>query len=360
MNQILISPGKYIQGKGTLNNLKEHIGYLGNKFFVLITENGHKRFADKIKSRFDESELEFILFNGECSKNEINRLREKLKTTEANVVIGVGGGKVHDTAKALAHFENKALAIIPTVASTDAPTSALSVIYTDEGVFEEYLFTKNNPNIVLIDLDAIVNAPVRLLVAGMGDALATKFEARSAIAANAPAMAGGKSTMAAKALADLSYDILLEEGLKAKLAVERNVVTKAVEKIVEASTLLSGLGFESSGLAASHAIHDAFTSLKETSSLYHGELVAFGVLTHLVLENAPLEEIIEVICFCEEVGLPTTLEDLNIKEINEEDLRKVAEIATAEGSTIHNMPFAVTADDVYAAILTADALGTEL
>ncbi len=360
MEKILISPGKYIQGKGILNNLKEHIGYLGSKFFVLITENGYKRFGDKIKSSFDDEDLEFIIFNGQCSKKEIERLRKELEAKNTDVVVGVGGGKVHDTAKAIAYYADKPLAIIPTVASTDAPTSALSVIYTDEGVFEDYLLIKNNPNIVLVDLETIVNAPSRLLVAGMGDALATKFEARAAISSNSKAMSGGGSTMAAEAMANLCYETLLEEGLKAKLAVERKVVTKAVEKIVEANTLLSGLGFESGGLAAAHAIHDAFTSMEETSSLYHGELVAFGVIVQLVLENADLNEIMEVIYFCEEVGLPTSLKDLNIKEFKEEEIKNVASLASQEGSSIHNMPFEVTKDDVYAAILTADALATEL
>jgi glycerol dehydrogenase len=57
------------------------------------------------------------------------------------------------------------------------------------------------------------------------------------------------------------------------------------------------------------------------------------------------------------VGLPVTLEELGIKEVKEEDIRKVAEASCAEGETIHNMPFKVMPEDVYNAILGADALG---
>ena len=358
MTKIIISPGKYIQGKGELKRIKTHVEHLGSSFFILISKSGYKRFGEIIKESFgNAAKINFIEFNGECSKVEINRLRDEFKEKGSDVVMGVGGGKIHDTAKALAYYEKVPAVIVPTIASTDAPCSALSVIYTEDGAFDEYLLLPKNPDMVLIDIDAVANAPARLLVAGMGDALATKFEARAAAKAGAMTMAGGYPTDAAIVLANLCYETLLNEGLKAKLAVERKVATKAVEKIVEANTLLSGIGFESGGLSAAHAIHNGLTAIEETHELYHGEKVAFGVLVQLVLENAPLEEIEEVLYFCNEVGLPTTLKELNITEASEEKLMDVAKLSCAEGETIYNMPFEVTAEDVYAAILAADALG---
>jgi glycerol dehydrogenase len=149
----------------------------------------------------------------------------------------------------------------------------------------------------------------------------------------------------------------MSDGFKAKLACEANVCTKAVEDIIEANTYLSGVGFESGGLAAAHAIHNGFTVLEDCHHLYHGEKVAFGAITELVLENRPMEEVEEVINFCMSVGLPTTLEDMGIKEINEADLMKVAEASCAPGETIYNEPFEIKAEEVFAAIITADALG---
>lgn len=360
MAKILISPSKYIQGIGELKRIKKYVEHLGKNYFILISNSGLKRFGDILKESFGESDVVFENFNGECSKNEIARIREEFKSKNCDVMIGIGGGKILDTSKAVAFYEKCPVVIAPTIASTDAPCSALSVVYTDNGEFDEYLMLPKNPDVVLVDLEAVANAPARLLVAGMGDALATKFEARAAVKSNSKSMAGGNATLAAEALANLCYDTLIKEGLKAKLAVENNVVTKSVEKIVEANTLLSGLGFESAGLAAAHAIHNGLTVIESAHSLYHGEKVAFGVLVQLVLEDAPIEEIEEVIYFCQEVGLPTTLEELNIEEKDMSKLYEVAKLSCAEGETIHNMPFEVTADDVYAAILTADALGHTL
>lgn len=358
MTKTAIFPTRYIQGKGELSKIKNYVEHLGNSFFILISESGYNRFGHMIKESFGDSvKVDFIKFNGECSKNEINRLCDEFKAKGSNVVIGVGGGKIHDTVKAIGYYEKAPVVIVPTIASTDAPCSAVSVIYTDDGIVEEYLLLPKNPDIVLVDTEVVAKAPVRLLVAGMGDALATYFEARAAIRSGAKTMAGEYTTDAAFALAKLCYETLISEGLKAKLAVENKVVTKAVEKIVEANTLLSGIGFESGGLAAAHAIHNGLTAIEETHSLYHGEKVAFGVLVQLILENAPIEEIEEVIYFCNEVGLPTTLKELNITEKSREKLMNAAKLSCAEGETIHNMPFEVTAENVYAAILTADALG---
>ena len=273
------------------------------------------------------------------------------------MVIGIGGGKILDTAKAVAYYEQVPVLICPTIASTDAPCSALSVIYTDDGVFEEYLFLPANPNMVLMDTDVIAQSPVRLTVSGMGDALATYFEARACQASGAATCAGGKVTSAAMALARLCFDTLMEEGVKAKLALEAGACTPAVEKIIEANTLLSGIGFESGGLAGAHAIHNGLTVLEECHSMYHGEKVAFGTITQLVLENIPAEELEEIIDWCIELGLPVTPKELGIQDAAEEKLMAAAEAACAETDTLHNMPFEVTPEKVCAAMKAADAYG---
>jgi glycerol dehydrogenase len=162
--------------------------------------------------------------------------------------------------------------------------------------------------------------------------------------------------MAATALARLCYETLIADGVDARKAVERGEVTPALERVVEANTLLSGLGFESGGLAAAHSIHNGLTARPETHHRWHGEKVAFGVIALLALERRDEAEIEAIVDFCLRVGLPVTLEDLGLRA-DPDVLAAVAEVACAEGETIHNEPFPVTADMVVAALRTADAVG---
>lgn len=360
--RIINSPAKYIQGKGELQNISQHIRPLGKSFLIIADEFVLGLTRETIEQSFSDQEgtLTFESFRGECSKQEVSRLQTIVQENDIDVIVGVGGGKTLDTAKAVAYYSKLPVVIVPTIASTDAPCSALSVLYTEEGVFDEYLILPKNPDIVLVDTQIVANAPARLLAAGIGDALATYVEARACYEANAIPMAGGTITKAAISLAELCQQTLFEDGVKAFLAVEQNLVTKAVENIVEANTYLSGVGFESGGLAAAHAIHNGFTVIDDPHHLYHGEKVAFGTITQLVLENRSIEEIQKYVNLCAEIGLPVTLEEMGITEDIESKIRKVAEASCQEGETIHNMPFPVTPDDVYAAILAANTIGKKL
>lgn len=359
MAKILISPSKYVQGPGEMKQLGSYAAAYGKKALVLISKGGYKRIGSLIEESFASADCTIVFdhFNGECSRTEINRLTALMTEKGGDLVIGVGGGKIFDTAKAVAYYAKVPVIICPTIASTDAPCSALSVIYSDAGVFEEYLFLPANPNLVLMDTDIIAGSPVRLTVAGMGDALATYFEARACQRSQAASCAGGKTTEAAMALAKLCFDTLISEGIKAKTALQAGARTEAVEKIIEANTLLSGIGFESAGLAGAHAIHNGLTVLEECHHMYHGEKVAFGAITQLVLENVPTEELEQVINFCIQVGLPVTLKELGIEEVTDEKILAVAEAACAENDTLHNMPFEVTPQSTAAALKAADAYG---
>lgn len=357
MARVFISPSKYVQGAGELDRLGEYTKVYGKKALVIISAGGKKRFGERVEASLAAAGVEcaFDEFNGECSQAEIDRLVEVLKGTGSDVVLGVGGGKIFDTAKAVAAAVDVPVVVVPTIAATDAPCSALSVIYTDEGQFKEYQFFKQNPNLVLMDTEVIAESPVRLTVSGMGDALATYFEARACKRSDAGTCAGGKVTSAAMALARLCYETLMSDGVKAKLALEAGACTESVEKVIEANTLLSGLGFESAGLAGAHAIHNGMTAMPETHAFYHGEKVAFGTLTQLVLENA--DELYEVLDFCVEVGLPVTFAQLGVADASYERVLEVARLACADNDTLHNMPFEVTPEKVANAMLAADAYG---
>ena len=247
------------------------------------------------------------------------------------------------------------MVIAPTIASTDAPTSALSVIYTEDGAFEKYIFYSKNPELVLVDTKVIAGAPKRLLASGIADGLATWVEARAVQQRNGTTMLGQRQSLAGVAIAKKCEETLFADGLQAIAACEAKVVTPALENIIEANTLLSGVGFESGGLAAAHAIHNGFTALTgDIHHLTHGEKVAYGTLTQLFLENRPKEELEKYIRFYQKIGMPTTLKEMHLENASYEDLLKVGQQATIEGETIHQMPFEISASDIAGAILAVD------
>ena len=361
MKKIFISPSKYVQDNGALADLGEYVLAYGNNALLVASKEDQERVQETLNlaQQRNEFALTYGGFSQECTSEEVDRLIALAKAEQCDVIIGLGGGKALDTAKAVSSAQAIPVITVPTIASTDAPCSSLSVVYNERGEFQEYRFYRANPDLVLVDTGIIAKAPTRFLVGGMGDALSTYFEARACERSFADNIPGGKSTKLAVAAARLCYETLLEDSLKAIAASDANVVTPALENIIEANTLLSGMGFESSGLAAAHAIHNGLTALDEAHSYFHGEKVSFGTIVHLVLENAPKEELDQVLAYCHSVGLPTCLADLGVKEVTDEKVRAVAELSCAENETIHNMPFKVTADDVFAAIHAANKLGAK-
>lgn len=371
MRKALICPTKYVQGENEILNLGYFVKTFGTSALLIAHSDDITRVKDKLDATAQKFGITFVEsgFRGECSRQEVARLQEVSKEKNCNCTIGLGGGKAIDTAKCVA--EGEALIIVPTIAATDAPTSHSAVLYTEDGAFDDYAYFKQSPSVVMVDTTVIANAPTRFLVAGMGDALSTYFEARATAASYSNVNAGlpcgyreghcepAKGTKAALALAKLCYENLLEDGARAKSACEANKVTTALENIIETNILLSGLGFESAGLGGAHAIHDGLTILEGAHGYMHGEKVAFGTIAQLVLENAPKEELYEVLDFCIEIGLPVCLADIGVESITDEELFEVAKKACIPEESIHAMPFPITVEAVAAAIKVADKIGTE-
>lgn len=358
MKTTTLFPNRYVQGADILKDLGTHVSKLGDHGFMICDPFAHENLLPNFLTQMKTSlKVSVEEFKRECSDEEINRLVTLVENSGSDVIIGIGGGKTLDTAKAVAHTLKKPVVIIPTLASTDAPCSALSVIYTQEGTFKRYLILDKNPDLVLIDTEVVAKAPTRFLVSGMGDALATWFEAQSCKKNFAGNMSGDVGSMTAYALANVCYETLLEYGVEAKLACDANSVTPALDHIVEANTLLSGLGFESGGLASAHAIHNGLTALSPTHTYWHGEKVAIGTLTSLILTDKSKEIIDTVFTFCESIGLPTTLADIGLTNVTDEELMQVANLTCAEGETIHNEPSHATPIKVFYALKAMNAIG---
>ena len=360
MIKTTIFPGRYVQGADALQRLGKELSRFGKKAFVICDPYVHENMLPAFRGSIEKDvEATFEKFAGESSDEEIERIAKTAKEKGCEMIAGIGGGKTIDTAKGVSHHLKLPCGIVPSIASTDAPCSALAVIYTPEGSFKRYLFLTRNPDLVLVDTKVVAQSPTNFLVSGMGDALATWFEAEAVMKGYGKNLTGDLGSMTAYKLARLCYDILLEYGFHAKSACDANVVTPALEHVVEANTLLSGLGFESGGLAAAHAIHNGLTVLEEAHKASHGEKVAFGTMASLFLTDKPQDVINSVYYFCESIDLPITLEGIGLGDISDDKLMKVAEAACAEGETIHNEPIPVTPERVVAAMKAADMEGRQ-
>lgn len=356
------APRKYIQGQNVLDQAGELLSSLGNRFFILGDDFVLSLVGDRISESLNNAEKKAIIepFGGECCYSEINRLKAAAQKYHADVIVGAGGGKAADTAKALNIKLKLPVVVIPTVASTDAPTSHLAVVYNENHVKQGVLRMDAGPSLVLVDTGIIAGAPVRSLVAGMGDALSSKFEAEACWESGARNMFGGKPCRAALALSQLSYEIIRENGDAAKEAAENKSVTPALESVIEANILLSGLGFESGGLAAIHALHGGFTMIEEMDQMLHGEIVAFATLVQLALEKRERNVIANLSTFYNRIGLPTCLKDLGMKINDIGKLEQAIEKTCQPESYIHNMPFKIEPQAVMNSVLKIDELGSSL
>ena len=353
------SPSRYIQGRFELDNIKEYTEIYGRRVFFLIDVFFFKSFSEKFAKIYEGSDtaIQCEQFGGQCTAEEIDRCAGVAKDLNPDVVVGIGGGKTLDTAKGVADKFGASTVIVPTTASTDAPAMGLSVIYTATGEHVGARHYRKNPDLVLLDTEILAKAPIRFFVAGMADALSTFIECRANKQASAPTYLnkGYAQTIAAWAVCEACHKTVLQKGVNAKIAAENGLVTKDVEDVIEANTLLSGLGVQNTSCAGSHSIAEGITILPPCAKLLHGEVVAFGVLVQLIVEGAPKAEIDEMYDFFNAVGLPTTFADLGIPEVTDEEIMKVAECSMHSYWDVE--PFTVNPQMVFDCIKMADVLG---
>lgn len=157
MSRMLKSPAKYVQGKGVMRELDQYLQGMGKHLMILQTAGGTKRNMQILNTCFADKEykIDYQEFSGECTRGKIEKWARYCKDADITAVVGIGGGKVLDTAKGIAYYSGLPMVIVPTVCATDAPCSSLSVMYTDEGKFDAYLFLDACPDVVIVDTEVI-------------------------------------------------------------------------------------------------------------------------------------------------------------------------------------------------------------
>ena len=354
-------PASYFQGKDALCEFEAHTRCYGRSFLFIGSKSALKAAQGKLEDSFahSESTIRFELTSGVPCASEIGRLRQLAAESGAEAICAVGGGGVMDIVRSIAMALGRAMIMIPTAVASDAPCTYVSVLYAEDGagiVGDEQFY--KCPDMVYVDASVVAQAPLRLTVAGMGDALATAYEAESCLRSGTPAGGQYGITATAMILGKACREIIFQNGPMASVAAREHVVTPALERVIEANCFLSGIGGLNSGCAGAHGIGDCLSALPGGHDYLHGERVAVGLVIQLILEGYPQSEIERVAGFGLDVGLPVSVRDLGFADV-EAVAAEIGRVAQDDHFVVH-MTCDHSAGAIAGAVTAAVALTDEM
>jgi len=364
MLSLSIAPVRVIRGSQVLEQAGEVIAHLGNRPLV-VGGDVSRLVATRLRTLAVTQPMQPILeqqlqvaqadYGSDCSEAGLASLRQAVTAHQADLIIGVGGGKALDAAKLLAYQCQLPVVTIPTSAATCAAWTALANVYSEQGAFLYDVSLDRCPDLLILDYELIQTAPQHTLVAGIGDAIAKWYEA---------SVSSGHSEqtliIAAVQQARVLRDILFQKSAAALKEPGSAVWREVVDATVLLAGVIGGLGGAQCRTVAAHAVHNGLTHLPIHSSI-HGEKVAYGILVQLRLEEMLQANQLaatarqQLLKFYAEIGLPQTLGDLGLGNITLAQLQKAAEIAVAPNSDIHRLPFKVVPEQLMAAMVSTTA-----
>ncbi|MBU4531369.1 MAG: glycerol dehydrogenase [Hoeflea sp.] len=344
--RIFGAPHLYIQGPDALERLPDLLSGLGARAFLVVDPFVAQRYGPRLTELLGPSAA-IAAFGGECTSAEIDRMSEIAESHNADVIVGMGGGKAIDTAKGVRIKRGGRIVIVPTIASNDSPTSRLSVIYKEDHALSEVRLMSTNPDVVLVDSKLIVEAPVRFFLAGIGDALSKKYEATECVNADARNFYGGAQTECLRAIASHCDKILRRDAVAAANDVRTHRISPEVESVIEAAVLLSGLAFENGGLSIAHSLTRGFSVIPAMQSYLHREQVAFGTLVQLAMTPDAEAERDDFARLLANLSLPRRLSDFGGTD---QDAQTIAEVTFDTSPYIRNFQRPVTVAFIVRAI----------
>jgi uncharacterized oxidoreductase len=355
-------PQRYISDNEAYDVLPTFAEELGVKRVLFL--HGEKSLAaaapylPDLSKSFDVTD---VPFGGECSYDEIDRIKAIAKENDVQMVIGLGGGKVLDTAKSATTGTHLYLVLMPTLASNCAPWSALSVHYKENGEHIDHQIYKETANLMLLNPKVILNSPINYFVAGIADTLA-KFYESELIFDNLKPEEFTVALMMSRQNAINCKEVLLRDGLGAIEDMKNGELThrwrNVAETIIVTAGTVGGWGDEYGRATGAHSVHDALTLYPQTGNLLHGEKVGYGILVLLMMEDK-LDSFNELLPMFREMGVPTNFAELNLPDFSDEDIDALATEATTEEKMIHFMPMEVSAQLVKVAMLKMEVVAKQ-
>ena len=354
-----VAPACVLRGRQALTDAIEQIARLGSRPLIVGGEHSLELSQLQVLKR-SELEIETARYTPDCCESSLDRLMSAVTTHQADVIIGIGGGKCLDTAKLLADRNRLPVVTIPTSGATCAAWTALSNIYSESGAFLSDVSLANCPDLLILDYGIVATASPRTLVAGIGDAIAKWYEA---------SVSSGNSSqtllIAAVQQARVLRDILFQKSAAALAHFGGEDWQEVVDATVLLAGAIGGLGGAQCRTVAAHAVHNGLTHLPGSHHALHGEKVAYGILVQLRLQEMLQGDRLaatarqQLLDFYTSIGLPKTLADLRLNDITIAQLHHAALLACQPHSDLHRLPFAVTPEQLVAAMVSTTIIEVE-
>ncbi|MEM1311537.1 MAG: iron-containing alcohol dehydrogenase family protein [Cyanobacteria bacterium P01_H01_bin.153] len=353
---LMVAPAQVRRGAGILPTLGAAIAALGQRPLIVGGDRALAQASPLLAPALNDVTALTAAPIADCSETILAQLRNDREGHQADVIIGVGGGKAMDAAKLVAHQAGLPVVTIPTSAATCAAWTALSNVYSDAGAFLYDVALDRCPDLLILDYDLVATAPQRTLVAGIGDALAKWYEG---------SVSSGNSdqtlVIAAVQQARVLRDLLLQKTAAALAEPGGEAWREVVDACVLLAGVMGGLGGAQCRTVAAHAVHNGLTHLAASHGVLHGEKVAYGILVQLRLEEMAQQSPLaytarqQLMQFYDATGLPKTLVDMGLGDVPLSHLQRAAAIACQPSSDIHHLPFSVTPEALMGALVSPTA-----
>ena len=354
-----ISPSKVIRGEKAWEKSIVSIIKLCKKPLIVGRSRSTKKFRNTFERDLLSKGIEVMSFDlsHDCCELDVKDVCKFSKKHNCDGIIAAGGGKVLDAGKLIADLLNINCITVPLSASTCAGWTALSNIYSPDGKFIKDVNLKGCPDLLIFDHNIVRAAPPRTLASGIADAVAKWYES-SLTSSNSQDGLVQQAVQMARVLRDQ----LFLNGYKAFKDPHSNSWEIVAEGCALTAGIIGGLGGARCRTAAAHPIHNGLTQLAFKNKPLHGELVGFGLLVQLHIEEInsnsqlPKQAKSQLSDFLLKLNLPTSIESICLNDTSSNKLQKACKFACKDGSDIHKLPFKINEKDLLEAIQSYQSL----
>ena len=324
---IKFGAGRYRQGVGILEECGGEVARFGKNVLLLAGPKAFAAVKERLLPSLEQAGVRYTveLYEEHCTHEAARAYADQAVALGCDEIVGVGGGRIMDLAKATAAYAKLGLVNIPTSIATCAAFTCMSVMYSPEGAQIGSWRYEHEMDAVLVDLQVIADCPVRYMASGILDAMAKRIEIQN----GKPVMRLEENTYdlySAFRMAEYTYEALEQFSPQAVEDARQHKVTKTLEDVTFLTMAVTGVianttrSYRQAALA--HSVYYGVRSLfPEAHHALHGEIVAVGLFLQLYYNQLP-QEIPALKAFMKQFDMPLTLADLGI-EPTDENLAKL-------------------------------------